>query len=727
MQTFKKNRKNKHYTRKNMKFTFGKLDKICKKYDKINKQIEITNNMVGKVSSINIESELVKLINKNPNKSINPKNDFYSYVNYHWLEENKKKLKNTPKYYAEYDSFRVVQEKVYYELIDIAKNYIKTHNNHKSSSLKSLYNSMHNLNEKSAMKSINFGLNVIDKYIKNNDFYGLIGRINKNEILSWGCPIVWNVLRDQKNVKYYRSNISSPMLTAYDYEIYIDDVSDSPKTKQYKYNFKLKFFTFLEEMFSLCLGKNHNINPNDIWNCEIDILTAMGCNSVKNDDEDGVNYLNKKDALEKYNFDWDKLSQAIGYKNTPNLFICSSTNYLKCIMETLLVDDAWKTPKWRSYFLYIIFRQMIRFHPKGKEIHYNFFGKFVNGLQSPYPKDIYPVFALSFCYNKLLVNEYIEKNYDAEKIAYITTMGNDLITVFKRILQRNKWLSNKTKNFALFKLSKIKFIFGTPKILREDPILDYSSTDAYMNMYKLSHWRTKQFIKLDSKSSDIDIPMINWNNFSMTGKQSYIVNAFYTPTENSIYIPLAYLQKPFIDIEKQGIEYNLAHIGYTLAHEMSHSLDDMGSRFDEKGNLHNWWTKRDRHLFNLKVKDVIKQYETFSKNDGIEFDASLSVGEDLADISGLAICIEYLRDLQHYRNDAYAIRIISFHTFFIYIAIQARQFIFHNAIKAQLKTNPHPMEKYRTNCVLARLKIFNELFDINKNDKMYWHNKDTIW
>ena len=76
----------------------------------------------------------------------------------------------------------------------------------------------------------------------------------------------------------------------------------------------------------------------------------------------------------------------------------------------------------------------------------------------------------------------------------------------------------------------------------------------------------------------------------MIGKQSYIVNAYYTPTENSIYIPLAYLQKPFIDLEERGIEYNLAHIGYTLGHEMSHCLDDLGSKYDEKGNLHKFTT-----------------------------------------------------------------------------------------------------------------------------------------
>jgi putative endopeptidase len=213
----------------------------------------------------------------------------------------------------------------------------------------------------------------------------------------------------------------------------------------------------------------------------------------------------------------------------------------------------------------------------------------------------------------------------------------------------------------------------------------------------------------------------------MVGKQSYIVNAYYTPTENSIYVPLAYLQKPFIDLDERGIEYNLAHIGYTLGHEMSHCLDDLGSKYDEKGDLHNWWTKHDRNIFNRKVKNVIKQYEQFAGYDGIKMDASLSTGENLADISGMAICEEYLKDFQDKNADIVPIRALSFHAFFVYLAIQARQKIFDEAIKAQLKTNPHPMDKYRTNCPLARLDLFRSLYNIQKKDKMYWSSTDTIW
>ena len=394
-------------------------------------------------------------------------------------------------------------------------------------------------------------------------------------------------------------------------------------------------------------------------------------------------------------------------------------------MDTL--NSNWKMPKWRTYYIYIYLKQIARFHNKWRPFFYNFFGKFVKGQPIIWPQDIYPVFGLSICFNTFLTNEYVAKNKKQAYVNYVKNIGNDLLIVFKRIIGRNKWLSPKTKTYALLKLKHLKLIIGSPEILREDPLLNYVNNDPWGNMCKISQWRIHRFIELEGKPV-IDIPTVDWVNFKLTGSQSYVVNAYYTPTQNSIYVPLAYLQKPFIDLAERGIEYNLAHIGYTLGHEMSHALDDTGSKYDYQGNLKNWWTPHDRKLFNIRVKDVIKQYETFASYDGIKMDASLSTGENLADISGLAICEEYLRDFQLKNKYIDPISALSFQIFFVYIAVQARQKIYDKAVKSQLKTNPHPMNKYRTNCPLARLRLFQSIYNIKKGDKMYWNvNDKTIW
>ena len=264
--------------------------------------------------------------------------------------------------------------------------------------------------------------------------------------------------------------------------------------------------------------------------------------------------------------------------------------------------------------------------------------------------------------------------------------------------------------------------------LRDDPLLEYTSNDPWGNSVKMSEWRHKNAVELIGKSV-IDIPVIDWAQYpiKLVGTQAYVVNASYTPTENGIYIPLGYIQKPFVDLEERGIEYNLAHIGFTLGHEMSHCLDDLGSKYDERGNLHNWWTKHDRKKFNAKVNNVIKQYETYAAYDGIVFDAEPSIGEDLADISGLAICQEYLRDFQLKNEDILPIQSLSFEAFFVYFAVQSRQKLSKKAIAAQLKTNPHPPDKYRCNVPLSRTRVFRAIYNVKKGDKMWWHSTNSVW
>ena len=724
--------KNKINITKKRRPSKNELSIYCKKHATTFNQFEEAYEKNFKDSlkkeNSNVEKKLIKMFKTpfTPTK-YTAQDDYYTYINYQWISDKTKELKHKMKHYVQIDSFRITQEKVNYELIDIVKDYIKNNNSKKSRAIKNVYDSLYNLDSISAENFIKYYIKLTDEQIASGDIYSILGEQNKNEIISWGCPLVWSVLKDEKNVNVYKSTISSPQLTIYDYEIYIEDTKDDQDTKRYKKEFKKKYLEFITKIFDLCLGNDHGLNAKDIWDCEYDILSALGCDTIKNDDVDGYNIVTKKEALTNYGFDWEKMAKSIGYKDIPDSFICTSTNYLKCIMDTLTKDNAWKSQKWRSYYLYINFRQIMRFHKEWRHIYFDFHGKFIKGEPIPYPKEIYPIYGLSLCFNTFLTNEYINKNKKQEVIDYTNNMGQDLLTVYKRIIKRNTWLSPKTKRYALLKLENIKLEIGKPKLLREDPILDYNSKDAYNNMLLIAYWRTNKMIELDGNSSNVDIPIIDWEQFKLIGKQSYIVNAYYTPTENSIYIPLAYLQKPFIDLDERGIEYNLAHIGYTLAHEMSHCLDDMGSKYDENGNLRNWWTKQDKKKFNSKVKNIVKQYETFASYDGIKMDATLSIGENLADISGLAIIEEYLRDFQDKNSDIVPIRALSFHALFVYLAIQARQKIYDEAVKAQLKTNPHPMDKYRTNCPLARLDLFKSLYNIKKKDKMYWNSTDTIW
>lgn len=187
------------------------------------------------------------------------------------------------------------------------------------------------------------------------------------------------------------------------------------------------------------------------------------------------------------------------------------------------------------------------------------------------------------------------------------------------------------------------------------------------------------------------------------------------------------MQHPFVDLSERGIEYNLAHIGFTISHEMSHGFDDNGSKYGYDGKLFDWWSPSDKLKFKHIQDDVTKQYTELALRDGYTFDASIGVGENIADISGVAICDEYLRDFQQNNQDLIPIRSLSYEAFYTYFAMQQRQKIDKKAISAQLKTNPHPLDKYRCNAPLSRSIIYRSIFNVKKNDGMWWHNTDTVF
>jgi putative endopeptidase len=669
-----------------------------------------------------LEDNIIKQLKTAVSPSnINPKTDYYTYINERWLKDYK--IDESQKYLVQVDDFRIVQDKVYKQLLDIVEEYTATDKSPQSKCMKNFYESMKKLNtDEQSRNHAKIVLKLIDdlRGVKSN-LWALLGFVNTNEIVSWGSPFVWNLLVDEKDPGTYRCFIDPPQVTLIDSTVYYDDGTDV----EYKRKYKTRYLEFLSDLFHATFGKDHGFVVEDVFNVERKMLDAMDSAEL-DEDPDWRNVLTTKDALTKYGFDWDQFAKVIGFSKTPNFFITSSLNYLAA--ATQLLSKEWDTPEWRTYWIYIFIRQQQRFCVEGHKVSFEFHGKFVAGQEHEVGRELFPIYGLGCAFNTFLTNEYIARYENKQHVEYVHTMAEDLKTVFIRIIKRNKWMQPKTKAMALKKLNNFKLDVGSPKLLREDPILDYTDNDAWGNMSKIAKWRCDRAVKLEGKKT-IDIPVMDWAQSppKFVGSQAYVVNAMYDPTVNGIYIPLGYVQKPFIDLEERGIEYNLAHIGYTIAHEMSHSLDDMGSKYDHTGKLIDWWTPEDKRKFKRIQDDVIKQYEHFAKYDGIEFDAAPSIGEDIADISGLAMCLEYLSDFQTKNEDILPIQTLSFEAFFVYFALQQRQQISKKAIAAQLKTNPHPLDKYRTNVPLSRLKVFRAMYNIKKGDKMWWPSTNRVW
>ena len=226
---------------------------------------------------------------------------------------------------------------------------------------------------------------------------------------------------------------------------------------------------------------------------------------------------------------------------------------------------------------------------------------------------------------------------------------------------------------------------------------------------------------------------MNWGTMKLVGYQSFVVNAYYTPNSNSIYIPTAYMHSMNVQFGR-GYEYDLASVGFTFGHEISHALHVNSRIYNHKGVIKNWWSKDDTATYERKIAAIRRQYEEISRKDGFVIDGNLSLSENLADVTGIAVCEDALNKYHRHVYDDVSditrdehVRESSFLNFYTHYAIQNRQYANFREILVQVLTNPHLNLKIRTNVPLMRSKTFRDIMGIKKGDKMYNDEFDVVF
>jgi predicted metalloendopeptidase len=451
------------------------------------------------------------------------------------------------------------------------------------------------------------------------------------------------------------------------------------------------------------------------------------------------------DAMEFTDIDWSEMAKWIGYSpsSIPPYFIAFQVGYLKKIMTTL--KKEWASDKWKSYWYFIYMRQLIFFHEKWRNIYLDFNDTLLRGRDTHFPREYVPILGLAYTFPKTMTEEFTRRFKNEEMVAKVREIGNTMLECYKTRIQNNAWMSSFTKKGALKKLNTLRIHIGQSYLSAPDPTnLEYDPKDAWGNLLKRSIQRTEYIARhhdhfnatsTSTALSPNDIEIMNWGTMKLNGVQSYVVNAYYTSNTNSIYIPTAYMHSMNVQFGR-GYEYDLASVGFTFGHEISHALHISSRIYDERGVIKNWWSHDDIATYERKIAAIRRQYEAISKKDGFVIDGNLSLPENLADVTGLSICEDALN--RYHDANAKAdpgasdtanahIRAMSFYNFYTYFAIQNRQYASRREILVQVLTNPHLNLKIRTNVPLMRSKTFREVIEIKKGDKMYNDEFDAVF
>ena len=308
------------------------------------------------------------------------------------------------------------------------------------------------------------------------------------------------------------------------------------------------------------------------------------------------------------------------------------------------------------------------------------------------------------------VGVYYGRTYFGEEAKKdIADIAQKIIDTYKLRMEKNTFLAEPTKKEAIKKLSTIVVKMGYPDAVKEiwTKLIFDESDSLFGAVSKINEIKKKD--DLDKLYKEVDR-----SEWVMPG---HMVNACYNPNSNDITFPAAILQKPFYSLS-QSVSENLGGIGAVIGHEISHAFDTNGAKFDEKGNLKDWWLEEDFKAFEGLTKAMTEQFDGIPFHGG-KVSGELTVSENIADNGGMGVTLEIMHTLDNADFKAY------FTNWAKVWCMKAKEEI----IQLLLAKDVHSPAPIRANIPPRNFSEWYEEFDVTQEDEMYLapDKRISIW
>ena len=317
-----------------------------------------------------------------------------------------------------------------------------------------------------------------------------------------------------------------------------------------------------------------------------------------------------------------------------------------------------------------------------------------------------------------LAQLYVKKYFPEEAKKRMRVLVDNLKKAFEARITNLDWMSDSTKAKAKEKLHAF-----TEKIGYPDKWRDYSRVEVKRDNYfenRLSANRNDYLYNIAKVGQPVD--RTEWHTTPPT------VTAYNNPPLNEIVFPAGILQPPYFDLHADDA-LNYGGIGMVIGHEITHSFDDQGAQYDKDGNVTNWWTKDDYEKFKARTQQVIDQYNSFTVLDSVHVKGALTVGENTADIAGVAIAYDAFKLTAQGKDTTKLDGFTPDQRFFISIARIWRVKTRDEFMRMYVNTNPHSPARWRVNGPLMNFTPFYKAFNLQPGDKMYKPENEriTVW
>ncbi len=635
------------------------------------------------------------VIHENMDLSVNPGEDFFSYVNGAWVANTE-----IPSDRSDYGTFGVLRVEAQGNVRAIIE--ATSRGDYPAGSdeqlVGDLYSSYMNMKLRDArgVTPLQPDLARIDAIDNYADLAVYFAAANKR---GFEVPFGLGQNEDMKDPQHYMMYAWQGGLGLPDREYYFNDDAKSTEIRA-------KYLEHIVAMFELA-GFDNGVAAADTIMALEKRLAAE--HMLKEDTRNFAANYNKLPLAELNGlmpgFDWDGYIEEAGIGEIDGLVVFMS-DYMAAL-DGIITDTDLET--WKTYLRWVTLNTAAsRLSADLDRQDFEFYSKTISGVEEQRDMWRRGVNIVNATLGELVGKVYVKKHFPPEAKVRMETLVANLIAAYEVSIKELDWMGEETKKEALDKLSKLTTKIGYPDEWRDYSAIEIKADDLYGNLQRAALAEYER--QLERQGGPVD--KAEW------GMTPQTVNAGYSPWANSITFPAAILQPPFFDLAaEEAINYGA--IGAAIGHEIGHGFDDSGSTFDGNGALRNWWTDADRTEFEKRTSKLVEQFNAFQPFDDLSVNGEFTLGENIGDLGGISIgLLAYQMSL-----DGEPAPVIDGFSgaqrVFIGYGQNWRNKYRDERLRQLIQTDPHAPSMYRANGGVRNVPEFYAAFDVQEGDALY--------
>lgn len=416
-------------------------------------------------------------------------------------------------------------------------------------------------------------------------------------------------------------------------------------------------------------------------------------------------------------FGWRRYLEGV-HSTKIDTVIVGQPEFFKAVEGTL---KKYSLDEWKAYLRWhVVTATAPLLHSAVEQESFAFFGTKLNGQPKLDPRWKRSLRRVDSNLGEALGKLYVDRYFPAASQQRMKEMVENITAVYRDRLAKVPWMTEETRKRAVEKFDHFTTKIGAPA-----KPLDYTSIEIRRDDYVGNVQRASVF---ESRRQMGRIgQQVDRTEWEMTPPT---VNAYFNPPLNEIVFPAGILQPPFFDPEMDDA-VNYGATGATIGHEMTHGYDNEGRKYDENGNLRDWWKKADAREFDTRAQKLVKQFNSYEAFPGLHVNGKLTLAENIADLGGLSIAFEALQ--RALEKDPSKRKTIDGFTpeqrFFISYAQSWASKEREAYLRRALTTDSHSPDRIRAFAPLTNLQEFFDAFGIKEGAPL-WKSKAAravIW